>query len=210
MVFCTSEIGDDLRIVALRTGACCGGGSIEQAIASALTAREKSLRAAAFEALARRAEAGPVPSGLVDLASGAVSDPDALVRGYCARMLRAASPDAAALLKRQIDDPDATVRAEALKAVGARAAQPRLAGLTDPSSVVRATALQLVLEHGDDDELAQGLAICIERGTPDVLRKAWAASPIARELIVRSLADDGGTTRQIRVALDSITEAERI
>jgi len=107
-------------------------------------------------------------------------------------------------------NPDATVRAEALKAVGVRSGQSRLAGLTDPSSVVRATALQLMLEHGDGNELAQGLAICIERGIPDVLRKAWAASPIARELIVRSLADDSGTTRQIRVALDAITGAARI
>jgi len=122
-------------------------------------------------------------------------------------MVRAASPDAAALLMRQIEDPDATVRAEALKAVGACAGQPRLAGLTDPSSVVRATALRLVLEHGDDNELAQGLTICIERGIPDVLHKAWAASPIARELIVRSLADDSATTRQIRVALDAIMGA---
>ena len=202
-----SEIGDDLRITALRIGACCGGESIEQAIAGALAARTQSVRAAAFEALARRAEAGPVSSALVDLATAAISDPDALVRGYCARMVRAASPDAAALLMRQIDDPDATVRAEALKAVGACAAQPRLAGLTDPSSVVRATALRLVLEHGDDNELAQGLTICIERGIPDVLHKAWAASPIARELIVRSLADDSATTRQIRVALDAIMGA---
>jgi|GEM_PF-2229752 len=199
-----SEIGDDLRITALRIGACSGGESIEQAIAGALAARTQSVRAAAFEALARRAEAGPVSSALVDLATAAISDPDALVRGYCARMVRAASPDAAALLMRQIEDPDATVRAEALKAVGACAAQPRLAGLTDPSSVVRATALRLVLEHGDDNELAQGLTICIERGIPDVLHKAWAASPIARELIVRSLADDSATTRQIRVALDAI------
>ena len=90
------------------------------------------------------------------------------------------------------------------KAVGARAARPRLARLSDPPSVVRATTLQLVLEHGDDNELTRALAICIERGTPDVLRKAWTASPIARELIVRSLADDSGTTRQIRIALDSI------
>jgi hypothetical protein len=205
-----SEIGDDLRVAALRIGACCGGEIIAQAIASALAARAQHVRATAFEALARRAEAGPVSSRLVDLAAGAVSDLDPLVRGYCARMLRAASPDAAKLLNRQIEDPDATVRAEALKAVGARAAQPRLAGLTDPSSVVRATALQLMLEHGDGNELAQGLAICIERGIPDVLRKAWAASPIARELIVRSLADDSGTTRQIRVALDAITGAARI
>jgi hypothetical protein len=73
--------------------------------------------------------------------------------------------------------------------------------------VVRAAALQLVLEHGDDNELARALAVCIEREIPDVLRKAWATSPIARELIVRSLADDSGTTRQIRVALDSITGA---
>ena len=94
---------------------------------------------------------------------------------------------------------------EALKAVGAHAGQLRLAGLTDSSSVVRATALQLVLEHGDDNELAHALTICIEQGIPDVLRKAWAASPIARELIVRSLSDGGGTARQIRVALEAIT-----
>jgi hypothetical protein len=200
-----SEIGDDLRVAALRVGACCGGEIIEKAIAGTLAAHAQPVRAAAFEALARRAEAGPVSPGLVDLASGAVSDPDALVRGYCARMLRAASPDAAALLTQQIEDPDATVRAEALKAVGAHAARPRLAGLTDPSPVVRTTALQLVLEHGDDNELARALAICIERGNADVLRKAWAASPVARELIVRSLADDSGTTRRFRVALDSIT-----
>jgi hypothetical protein len=205
-----SEIGDDLRVAALRVGACCGGESIAQAIASALAARAQGVRAAAFEALARRAEAGPVSPGLVDLVSGAVADPDALVRGYCARMLRAASPDAPALLNRQIEDPDATVRAEALKAVGVRAARPRLAGLTDPSPVVRATALQLVLEHGDDNELARALALCIERGIPDLLRKAWAASPIARELILRSLADDSGTPRQIRVALDSITGVAKI
>jgi hypothetical protein len=200
-----SEIGDDLRIAALRIGACCGGESIDQAIAGALVAREQSVRAAAFEALARRAEAGPVSSGLVDLVTGAVSDPDPLVRGYCARMLRVASPDAATLLNRQIEDPDATVRAEALKAVGARSGRLRLAGLTDPSPIVRATALQLALEHGTASELAQALPICIERGLPDVLRKAWVASPTARELIVRSLAGRGGTTRQIQVALESIT-----
>ena len=99
-----SEIGDDLRITALRIGACSGGESIEQAIAGALAARTQSVRAAAFEALARRAEAGPVSSALVDLATAAISDPEPLVRGYCARMVRAASPDAAALLMRQIDE----------------------------------------------------------------------------------------------------------
>ncbi|MHA1528184.1 MAG: HEAT repeat domain-containing protein, partial [Alphaproteobacteria bacterium] len=201
------EIGDDLRIAALRIGACSGGERIAQAIASAVAAGAKPVRAAAFEALARRAEAGLVSSVLVDLAAGAVSEPDALVRGYCARMLCAASPDAPALLSGQIEDPDATVRAEALKAVGARAVQPRLAGLTDRSSIVRATALQLVLEHGDDNELARAMTICVGRGIPDVLRKAWVASPIARELIVRSLADGSSTTRQIQVALDSITDA---
>jgi hypothetical protein len=199
-----SEIGDDLRIVALRVGACCGGESVDKAVAGALAARARPVRAAAFEALARRAEAGPLSSRFVDLASAAVSDPDALVRGYCVRILRAASPDAPALLSRQIDDPDATVRAEALKAVGARASQSRLAGLTDPSPVVRATALQLVLEHGNTSELTDALTICIERGLPDLLRKAWAVSSVARELIVRSLADGRGTTREIRAALESI------
>jgi HEAT repeat protein len=205
-----SEIGDDLRVVALRIGACCGGTSIEQAIEVSLTARTQQVRAAAFEALARRAEACSVSSRLVQIVSGAVQDSDPLVRGYCARVLRTASADAPALLARQVDDPDATVRAEALESVGAESAAPRMAALADLSSMVRATALRLVLEHGDSDELNRALAICIERGTPDVLRAAWAASPIARDLIVRSLADGGCTMGQIRVALDSITNKAQI
>ena len=50
----------------------------------------------------------------------------------------------------------------------------------------------------------------VKESAREVRPGAWAASLVARELIVRSLADGTGTTRQVRVALDSITDAERI
>lgn len=205
-VYGPADIAGDIRIVALRVGACSGGPGVEQAISDSLWSPIVSVRIAAFEALTLRALAQPLSPALLPILTNALGDPAPLIRGLAARSLCAASPNAAERLARHLDDPDATVRAEALKAVGGEYFQPRLASLSDPAPLVRHTALQLVLDHGDEDELAQALEICTTEGAVDLIRKACTLSDHARELILLSLSSGNLSVRQTRTVLDAIAE----
>lgn len=200
------DIADDLRIVALRVGACSGGPGVEQAISDALCSPVISVRVAAFEALARRALVQTISPALLPLLTNALSDPAPIIRGLAARTLCAASPNAAERLARHLDDADATVRAEVLKATGRVSRRPRLASLSDPAPLVRYTALQLVLDYGDDDELAQALEICETEGAADLIRKACNFSDHAGELVLFSLSSGNLSIRQARTLLDAIAD----
>ena len=181
--------------------------AVPPAIAGALSSPVSSVRIAAFEALARRAAVQPISSAFVLATTDALGDPEPLIRALAARTLCAASPSAAERLARHLDDPDATMRTEALKAAGKDASQYRLACLSDPASIVRHIAMQLVLERGSEEELAQALEICTTEGIVDSIRKACALSDRAGELVLSWLSTGNLSIRQARAILDAIAEA---
>ncbi len=199
-----ADIAADVRLAALRIGACCGSPAVESAIAELLPAAPQALRFAAFEALARRAgERALSPHVLPELQKG-LADADPAVRACAARALQAGSATATAHLAPHLEDSDAMVRAEALKAVGRDRRSCRLAGLSDAAPLVRRTALQLVLDCGDGAELAEALAGCAQAGSVDVLTAACGSSQQAVAELLALLSKAQPDTRQSRAALEAL------
>ena len=139
--------------------------------------------------------------------NNALGDPDPRVRGYASLAVVRDSSNAADHLSGLLDDPDAIVRAAALKSVAATAPDKAVAGFRDGSALVRRSALESVLEHGNIAELEEGLRICLDEGWTDSLAEASKRSPEAHSILISILAGENMTRRQTHSALDALTAA---
>ena len=182
------DIGQDLRLTALRLAAACDGGALDDALAETAASTAPVLRAAAFEAIARRAAAMPLSPGLTEIAVVALKDREPPVRAAAVRSLAARS-DAAHRLAPLLDDPDAAVRAAALKAVAAADPEKAARGFRDPSAVVRGAALQAVAERGHDNLVAQAMRALVDGGFTDTLNQACRRYPVARQVLLALLRE---------------------
>ena len=192
-------------MVALRIAADCPGYEIEQALAGALSGAEPGIRVAAFEAIAQRSENTPLSADLIAKLTNALGDPDPRVRGYASRALMRGSINAADHLSALLDDPDAIVRSVALKSVAASVPAKAVAGFRDDSALVRRSALESVLEHGNIADLEEGLRICLEAGWTDSLAEASKRSTEARSILISVLGEESLPRRQTRAALEAIS-----
>lgn len=201
------DIGADLRLVSLRIAAGCLGQEIEQALAGALGEDEDTVRVAAFEAMARRSETIALSADSIACLSDGLADPDPLIRGFASQALERCSPDAADHLSALLEDPDAIVRAIALKSVAASAPEKAMTGFHDESGLVRRSALDSVLEHGNMADLENGLRICLQKGWTDSLAEASKRSTEARTLMTSILTKENTTRRQTLSALEALAAA---
>lgn len=203
------DTSTDLRLVALRIAADCPGHEIEQALAGALSEEKPGIRVAAFEAMAQRSENTLLSSDLILKLTNALGDPDPHIRGYASRAVAMGSTNAADHLVAYLDDPDAIVRAIALKTVAASAPDMTMAGFRDDSALVRRSALESVLEYGNMTDLEKGLRICLEEGRIDSLAEASKRSSDVRNFLTSILAGENSTRRQTHSALEALAAAGR-
>lgn len=201
------DIGADLRLVALRIAAACPGQEIEQALGGALGEDEDTVRVAAFEAMSRRSETIALSAESIACLCDGLADPDPRIRGFASQALERCSPDAADHLLALLEDPDAIVRAIALKSVAALAPEKAMTGFHDESGLVRRAALESVLGHGNLADLESGLRICVRKGWTDSLAEASKRSPEARTLMTSILTKENTTRRQTLSALEALAAA---
>ncbi len=182
------DFSQDLRLTALRLAAACKGGALDDALAETAASTTPALRAAAFEAIARRAAAMPLSPNLTELAVVALKDGDPTLRAAAARALAARS-DAASHLAPLLDDPDDSVRAVALKAVAAADPEEALRGFGDPSAIVRGVALDAAAGRGQDHLVEQAIRALVEGGFTDTLHQACRRHPVARQALLGMLRE---------------------
>ena len=164
-------------------------------MAEATGSATPALRAAAFEAIARRAAAMPLAPGLTEIVIDALSDDDPPVRATVARAL-AARGDAVRHLSPLLDDPDDGVRATALKAVSAANPEKAASGFRDPSPAVRGAALDAVTGCGQGALVEQAIAMIAEGGFADTLGQACRRHPVALQVLLAMLRKTDTISRQ--------------
>ena len=180
------DIGRDIRLIALRLAAACTGEEIDGVLAESTESTTPELRAAAFEAIARRAAAMPLSPSLTEIAIEASNDDDPAVRTAAARAL-ATRGDAVRHLAPLLNDPDDGVRATALKAVAAANPEKAASGFRDPSPAVRAAALDVVTGCGQGALVEQAIAMIAEGGFADTLGQACRRHPVALQVLLAML-----------------------
>ena len=189
------DIGQDIRLIALRLAAACTGEEIDEVLAEATGSATPALRAAAFEAIARRAAAMPLAPGLTEVAIDALGDGDPPVRTAAARAL-SEQGDAASHLFPLLDDPDDGVRAAALKAVATAHPEKAAGGFRDPSPAVRGAALDAVAGYKKDTLVEQAMRMIVDAGFTDTLDQACRRHPIARHTLLAMLRKTDTIPRQ--------------
>ena len=128
-----------------------------------------------------------------------------LIRTNTSSKFHRARLTAADHLSALLDDPDAIVRSVALKSVAASVPAKAVAGFRDDSALVRRSALESVLEHGNIADLEEGLRICLEAGWTDSLAEASKRSTEARSILISVLGEESLPRRQTRAALEAIS-----
>lgn len=199
------DVALDIRLIALNMIADCPGQSVDQALAEMLDVTDASIRIAAFKAIAQRSETMAVTERAITTSVAALADPEPAIRGYAACIIgQSLSPGAATQLVACLDDPDATTRAEALKAVALLSPDKAIAGLRDPSTLVRRIATNILLSFNETSALDRGLDICLEQDRTDTLAEICKNSPYARLSLVSTLCRKHLPRRQMRTALETL------
>ncbi|MDE0388817.1 MAG: HEAT repeat domain-containing protein [Rhodospirillales bacterium] len=207
------DIGEDLRLTALRLAAACTGDGIDEAIAEAAGVAAPTLRTAAFEAIAQRAAATHLPPRLTDIAVMALKDRDPTVRATAAWALAARS-ETARHLAPLLGDPDDRVRAAALKAVAKTDPEKTARGFRDPSPAVRGAALDAATGSGNVALVEKAVRMFVDGGFADTLVQTCRRYPIARQLLLATLGKPDEPSPQARLmileAMSHAVDAERI
>ena len=198
------DIAGDVRIIAIRTAAACPGREIDEVLVEIADTAAPGVRPAVFETAAIRSELMPIDETLRAKLIEALGDPDALVRGAAARAVANGLPDDAKLLVPLLEDADPMIRATVLPAVGSLRPGAVAAGLNDPASVVRRSAMDHIVRTGTETELEQGLRACLQESRTDCLMEACKHSARARDILASALAAQDMTWSQTQSALEAI------
>ncbi|MGW1170398.1 fumarate reductase/succinate dehydrogenase flavoprotein subunit [Streptomyces sp. NPDC002550] len=180
-----------------------------QALAGALADPEAEVRAAAAASLRELVETLPPEPALGAALTGALASADPVVRAAALDVLRALRLGEAGVFAAALDDPDITVRTEAVRAlVSVDAVGPLAGAVDDPSREVRVTVAKALAAVGsaspataDRELLAAALDRLTEDGDPLVRGAAFAAlagtgcpGPLARRAVV-ALSDPAWQVR---------------
>ena len=206
------DIGEDLRLTAIRMAAQCKGDQIDEALAEAAEEATPALRTAAFEAIARRAAATPLSPGLTNVAVMALKDRDPTVRAAAAQALAARS-ETVRHLAPLIDDPDDKVRAAALKAVAEADPDEASRCCRDPSPAVRGAALGAAIGSGNEALVEKSVRMVVDGGFVDTLVQACRRYPVARQSLLAMLCKPDELSPPARLmileAMSHAVDAER-
>lgn len=197
----------DLRLVALRVAADCHGDEIEAALCQAAETGVLALRIAAYATFVQRAEALALSERLVPVLIKGLGDENPLIRGYAAQAIGTCAPQGQKELEALLRDPDALVRATALRATTSLPDGQIFAALRDESSFVRQVALERGLAQGTSEDLAQTVSILLTEGFSGDLAEACRQSPVARTLLVTALAAEDLARKQTLAGLEAIATA---
>ncbi|WP_443056838.1 fumarate reductase/succinate dehydrogenase flavoprotein subunit [Streptomyces sp. IBSBF 2390] len=159
-----------------------------RALAGALLDSDGGVRAAAAASLRELVEALPPEPALGTALTAALAQTDPLVRAAALDVLRALRLGDAGVFAAALDDPDITVRTEAVRAlVSVDAVAPLAGAADDPSREVRVTVAKALAAVGPESLTAsdQGLLT----GTLDRLTED--ADPLVRGAALGSLATTG-------------------
>ena len=197
----------DLRLVALRVAASCPGDDIEAAFCQAAETGVLALRIAAYATLVQRAEVLPLSERLVPVLIKGLRDENPLIRGYAVQAIGTCAPQGQKELEALLGDPDALVRATALRVVAALPDGQVFAALRDESSFVRQVALERVIAQGMPEDLTQTISILLTEGLSSDLAEACRQSSAARTLLVTALAAEDLARKEILAGLEAIAAA---
>ena len=201
------DFGQDLRLTVLRLAAACDGGALDDALVETAASTTPALRAAAFEAIARRAAAMPLSPNLTEIAVIALKDSDPPVRAAAVRALSTRG-DAHRRVAPLLDDPDERVRAAALKAVAAADPEETVCGFQDPSPVVRGAALDAAAENGNEALVESAMRMVVEGGFADTLNQACRRYPTARQRLLAMLCkSDEISPKALLMILEAMSHA---
>ena len=201
------DFGQDLRLTALRLAAACDGGALDDALAETAASTTPALRAAAFEAIARRAATMPLSPRLTDIAVAALKEGDPPVRAAAVRALSTRG-DAHHRVVPLLDDPDERVRAAALKAVAAADPEETVGGFQDPSPVVRGAALDAAAGNGNEALVESAMRMVVEGGFADTLNQACRRYPTARQHLLAMLCKpDEISPKALLMILEAMSHA---
>ncbi|NUV63401.1 fumarate reductase/succinate dehydrogenase flavoprotein subunit [Streptomyces sp. CAI-85] len=169
-----------------------------QALAGALTDPDGEVRAAAAASLRELVETLPPEPALRDALAAALAEPDPVVRAAALDVLRALRLGDAVLFAGPLDDPDVTVRIEAVRALVSVDAVEPLAGAADDASrevrVSVAKALAAVasaalapgareLLSGALDRLGEDPDALVRGAALGALASAGCPAPLARRAV---------------------------
>ena len=198
------DVAGDIPLIALRVAADCPGAEVDAALRDAFLSADQR-RPVAAEAIARRSEVLALSSALLSHVTAALEDEDPVVRGHAAAAVLRSASDAADRLRPLLDDPDAVIRALALRAVST--AEAARAGLADSSLLVRRAALDILLKDAEETELNRGLATALSGGWSDSLADACGRSAAARRHLLGVLGAEAVERRAALVALEALAQA---
>ncbi len=194
----------DIRMAAVLVAADCAGDDIDAALAEAAASTTSDLRAAVFEAIARRTRAVPLSPVLEAVLVRSLGCDDARVRCATARALTGAGLDAAPQIIPLLDDSDASVRAAAVTALAVVHTETVKRGLGDPSPLVRQAAADAMVAGGESGALCEGLRILVAGGWSDSLTDACRRHPAARQALLGMAAAGETSSQATRVILEAL------
>lgn len=196
-----NEIAEELQRLAIRLTASLPSDQVETAIIAAAEAQNPALRTAAFDGLCKRAATQVLSPEAVDLLCAGLADAEPVIRGYAAEALRlsGAAPE---ILSGCLNDPDAAVRASALRALGTDHAATIASFFADPALAVRHAALQCVFQSGEAPALSAGLRAALDAQQIDTLAEACRQSDAAIGFVSERLARTDNSPKQVYVLLE--------
>ena len=198
------DVEADIRLTAVRLAADCGANGIDEVLAETALSTESDLRAAVFEAIARRAAAMPLAPVLRVVLARSLGSDDARVRCAAVRGLTAAGLDHARQLIPLLDDPDPSVRAAAVTAIAAVHPERAEAGFHDSSPLVRRAAVDAVIAAGEDRLLDDGLRVLVDSSHADSLMDACARHIEVTRTLIGMLSDPQVSKPRLRTMLEAL------
>ncbi|SHF36249.1 HEAT repeat [Litoreibacter ascidiaceicola] len=200
-------IADDLRVVALGIAGRANDRAIETAVFDACESEDDALRLAAWRALEQRAEAGLLNAQPeVDIEVG-LTDENPAIRSATANIL-AMTPETTHALRGALLDPDALVRAIALRHCSSDG--EAITALSDSTLVVRVAALERILASKDTGLAALVFDTLVKAERIDTLADACSKSDEILTLSIQALAETEISPKRAHVLLEAVARSRPV
>ena len=196
-----AAIADDLRVVAVSIAGDVPDPAIEAAVLEAAESDDDALRLAAYRALLKRADAGLFNAETAAKTNAGLSDENPAIRSTAANIL-ALTPNTSIALSDCLEDPDALVRAVAVRHCATD--EQTLAALSDATLIVREAALEKILAAQTDDLETAAFDALTRAERIDTLADACCRSETVMTRSIQALAKAELTPKQAHVVLEAL------